>query len=113
MALDMIAAGIDTTGLSIGFILYHLAANPEKQEILRKEILEHDSHINESSLKKMRYLKACIKESARLTPIVSFLLRLMQEDFTVKGYHIPAGTMGMWSPFLTGNDPKYVEKPTK
>ncbi|XP_059096485.1 probable cytochrome P450 49a1 [Tigriopus californicus] len=113
MALDMIAAGIDTTGASSGFLLYHLAANPEKQEILRKELLEHDPHITESSLKKMRYLKACIKESARLTPIITFHLRLMQEDFSVKGFKIPAGTMGMWSTILTGRDPKYVDNPTE
>ena len=36
-AIDMITAGIDTTGNTLGHVLYHLAANPEQQEILRKE----------------------------------------------------------------------------
>ena len=36
-AIDMITAGIDTTGNTLGHVLYHLAANPEQQAILRKE----------------------------------------------------------------------------
>ena len=36
-AIDIIFAGIDTTGNTLGHVLYHLAANPEQQEILRKE----------------------------------------------------------------------------
>ena len=35
----MIFGGIDTTGNTLGFLLYHLAANPDKQEILRRECL--------------------------------------------------------------------------
>ena len=36
-AIDIIFAGIDTTGNTLGHVLYHLAANPEQQAILRKE----------------------------------------------------------------------------
>ena len=36
-AIDLIFAGIDTTGNTLGHVLYHLATNPEQQEILRKE----------------------------------------------------------------------------
>ena len=32
----MIFGGIDTTGNTLGFLLYHLAANPDKQEILEE-----------------------------------------------------------------------------
>ena len=37
MALDALVSGIDTTGNSASFLLYHLARNPEKQEKLFKE----------------------------------------------------------------------------
>ena len=36
-AIDIIFAGIDTTGNTLGHVLYHLSTNPEQQEILRKE----------------------------------------------------------------------------
>ena len=55
-----IFGGIDTTGNLIGFLWYHLAANPEKQELLRKEIEKNvgmDSEVTEKALGKMSYLK--------------------------------------------------------
>ncbi len=39
MAIDGISAGIDTTGNTAGFLLYQLASNPEKQEILYQELV--------------------------------------------------------------------------
>ena len=38
MAVDAIFAGVDTTGVTATFLLYQLAANPEKQELLYEEI---------------------------------------------------------------------------
>ena len=40
MGIDALQAGIDTTGSTAAFLLYHLAANPEKQEKLYQEIYE-------------------------------------------------------------------------
>ena len=39
MAIDMMFAGIDSTGNSLGFLMYHLATNPDKQERLREECM--------------------------------------------------------------------------
>ena len=36
--LDVLSAGVDTTTNAASFVLYCLATNPEKQEILREEI---------------------------------------------------------------------------
>ena len=50
-AMDLLFAGIDTTGNTMGFLMYNLAANPVKQEKLRK-------HCDKNTIKiKVLYLK--------------------------------------------------------
>ena len=64
MAIDGMMAGIDTTGNTVSFLLYHLAINPEAQEKLHKEIVGEigpDSPVTEAGLKRMKYLKACLQ----------------------------------------------------
>ena len=64
MAIDGMMAGIDTTGNTVSFLLYHLAINPEAQEKLYQEIIKEigeDDPITEASLKRMKYLKACLQ----------------------------------------------------
>ena len=84
MAMDALGAGIDTTGNSAALLLYHLATNQDKQELLNQEIISvlgKDGSLSSSSLAKMRYLKACQQESARLLPITSGIIRKTQEGF--------------------------------
>ena len=64
MAIDGMMAGIDTTGNTVSFLLYHLAINPEAQEKLHQEIIKEigeDDPITEAGLKRMKYLKACLQ----------------------------------------------------
>ena len=74
-AIDLIFAGIDTTGNTLGFMMYHLATNPEKQEKLRKECQSVGKKLNVKSLNELRYLKACIQETNRLTPTIAINVR--------------------------------------
>ena len=56
------------TSISMEVLLFNLANNPEKQSKLYKEISglhQPGEPANSESLKKMPYLKACIKESMR------------------------------------------------
>ena len=95
MALDALAGGIDTTGNSASFFLYHIAKNPEKQEKLFKEIFDtvgREGSICAKSLSKMRYLKACQKESQRLLPVTAGSSRQTQVDMCLGGYEVPVGT---------------------
>ena len=49
MAVDGIAAGIDTTAVTMGFFMYNLAVNPEKQEILFQEIQRVRAHLHKAA----------------------------------------------------------------
>nr|AJN91159.1 cytochrome P450 monooxygenase CYP333A13 [Cnaphalocrocis medinalis] len=82
MANEMLMAGIDTVAFSLTGILYQLAMNPGAQDKVREEIRQGKS---------ARYLKACLKESLRLAPVVSANLRVTSKDHVVGGYLIPKG----------------------
>ena len=48
--------------------------------------------ITEQELNKLRYLKASLQESQRMTPVVIGTSRLTTQDVAIGGYKIPKGT---------------------
>ena len=76
MAIDGMMAGIDTTGNTVSFLLYHLAINPEVQERLYEEIkkeIGQEGPVTEAGLKRMKYLKACLQATILISAIVDDL----------------------------------------
>ena len=68
-AIDAISGGIHSTASTASFLLYHLASNPDKQELLYQEILATigpTGRITEHAINKMSYLSTCLRESQRL-----------------------------------------------
>jgi cytochrome P450 family 12 len=63
MAIDAMMAGIDTTGNTAAFLLYHLASNPGQQEELRREVEREVGAgiVTEANLKRLQYLRACLQ----------------------------------------------------
>ncbi|KAH8264316.1 hypothetical protein KR038_006388 [Drosophila bunnanda] len=96
MAMDMLMAGVDTTSSTFTGLLLCLAKNPEKQEKLREEVMkvlpQKDSEFTEASMKNVPYLRACIKESQRIYPLVIGNARGLTRDSVISGYRVPAGT---------------------
>ncbi|XP_037910565.1 probable cytochrome P450 12a4, mitochondrial [Hermetia illucens] len=96
MAIDMITAGVDTTSSAIVSVLYNLAKNPEKQEVLRNELRkilpEKSSPLTPQNMTNLPYLRACIKEALRIHPVVNGNFREAGKDLILKGYRIPKGT---------------------
>lgn len=76
-------------------IFYYLATNHSKQDILRKEILtlltDKNAGLNADVLNSMPYMKACIKEAARLYPVTPGTMRILTKGTVLKGYQIPKG----------------------
>ena len=116
MGIDALQAGIDTTGSTAAFLLYHLAANPEKQERLYQEICEtigHDGRVTESALGKMKYMKACQTESQRILPAVFGTARSAEEGLVIGGYEIPEGTTVLRCGIVSSNDPANFPHPER
>ncbi|RUS90956.1 hypothetical protein EGW08_001260, partial [Elysia chlorotica] len=75
---------------------YELASNPEKQEKLYEEIvavLGKNGPVTREKLRRMPYLKACLKESFRMRyPYLTGPARLLPNDAVIRGFRIPAKT---------------------
>lgn len=115
MVTDFLMAGIDTTSHVMAFLLYFLTRNPEKQEILRQEVLSavgpRGSPATLQALNKMPYLKACIKESLRLTPATVGNARISEEDLVLSGYQVPSGSLVVSFHKITGVSEEQFAKP--
>merc|ERR1711962_619095 len=107
----IIRNGLDSTyPLVTGFLIYHLATNPEKQDKLRHECQGIGKDLTIKNLNELRYLKACIQETNRLTPTVPSFGRRICQDMNLHGYHIPKDTVVGWNAFLFRNQFPEPEK---
>ena len=95
--IESMAAGHVTASPVTGFFLYHLATNPDKQQIVYEEIMRKigDKPITRSGLNRLKYFRACSKESQRITPPFMGLPREIQNPIVIRGYQIPPGTSVM------------------
>lgn len=93
---DSLMASVSTGSFTAGYILYHLATNPEKQNILAQEVhslMESNGEVTSSFLNSAKYLRAVVKESSRLNPISIGVGRIAQKDIVIGGYRIPKDTV--------------------
>jgi len=114
--LAFLFGGTGTTAHTLTYCTYLLAVNPEKQDLLREEILTHfpdtEASITYEALLKLPYLDMVIKETLRLFPIASFAIaRKATANCELKGIQIPKGihiVADVWSihkdPEIWGND---------
>ena len=115
MAMDAMMAGVDTTGASATFLLYLLAVNQDKQELLYKEIQEvvGEGKVTVAGLKRMKYLRACSQESHRLFPVVSGAGRRTQKDLVLSNYRVPSGTCVIYWTFMSARSECQYEEPQR
>jgi len=114
MAMDSLAAGSDTTGNTCAFLLYHLAANPEKQNHLYKELksaLGKDGRLTSKILPKLPYLRACQMESQRLLPVTFGIGRQTETDMVLGGYQVPRRTKVVSAGMVISNDADHFDQP--
>ncbi|XP_037557874.2 probable cytochrome P450 12a4, mitochondrial [Dermacentor silvarum] len=95
---DVVISGANTTGAAATFALYHLATNPEVQAKVRDEIMslpsdQHPEGTQSSSDNALPYMKACIKETLRLHPIIPGVNLKVKRQVIMSGYCIPANVV--------------------
>ena len=110
--IDVLFAGVDTTSNTMQWVLYMMAKNPDKQDILRQEVLSvlgDTTLATPTTLTEMPYLKAWVRETLRLYPVLCGIPRKTAEDIILSGYLIPGGSQVEFLTHVMGRDEKRFE----
>ncbi|MBN3304953.1 CP24A protein, partial [Amia calva] len=105
--------GVETTANSLLWAIFNLSRNPCAQGKLYKEIQDvvPVSHVPTAEhIKKLPYLKACLKESMRLSPSVPFTSRTLDKETVLGGYVLPKGTILMINSHALSSNDEYFDE---
>ncbi|XP_003962259.1 cytochrome P450 [Takifugu rubripes] len=94
---ELLLAGVDTTSNTISWALYQLAQNPSIQDQLYHEVRSvcpGNKMPDSDDIAQMPYLKAVIRETLRLYPVVPGNARVtVDKEIVVGGYLFPKQTL--------------------
>lgn len=100
--MTMLATAPENPSNALAWAIYELARHPRELERVRAELAS-----NEGS----RHIDNVIHETLRLYPGAWIYERIARADDVVAGYHVPAGSSLVFSPYATHRDPKYWPDP--
>jgi cytochrome P450 family 135 len=101
--LTLLVAGHETTATSLAWAIERLVRNPDKLERLRAEVSEG----------REEYLTATIRETLRLRPVISIVLRKLTQPVKIGGYQLPAGISVAPSVYLVHRNPEVYPEPER
>nr|AFK79030.1 cytochrome P450 CYP736A53 [Bupleurum chinense] len=110
IVIDIITASINTSSISIDWILTELMKHPTAMKKCQEEltsVVGLDRMVEEKDLPKLEYLYMVIKEGLRLYPIAPLLgPHEAKEDIMINGYHIHKKSRIIVNVWAIGRDPK-------
>jgi len=117
----LIAAGADTTSLTLAAAFFYLVRNPRVMQTLEKEIQStffssgSTDLTTPSKLISLPYLRAVVDETLRLAPPVPSLLprQVLKGGITIDGNFIPEGTIVGVPAYAIHRNPEYFPEPEK
>jgi cytochrome P450 len=109
----MIAAGFETTALTMFWAAYLIANNAETQQEIRREIARHAPGELQSmkDLERWPRLREAIFEALRLYPPVSFMSRVAIEPSEICGREIAPGTVIVICPWVLHRHRRFWNHP--
>jgi len=114
-AVILMFAGHETTTSMLTSLLSALHHHPETLTALRAEIRREigDGPITLDGVQRLGFLDLVLMEVERLWPPISLCQRGVVEAVDVLGHHLPAGTLVIYSPWVTHRLPDVFDDPDR
>jgi cytochrome P450 len=113
--MTFIVAGQETTAVALTWTFYLLARHPQAAARLESELAEVlGGRVPQASdLPRLAYTRRAIEESLRIFPPVWGVVRDARVADEIGGYHIPARSMVVLSPYITHRHPAFWPEPER
>lgn len=110
--LTFLAAGHESTAITLSWALFELARRPQVQERLRSEVLSHigpltDHAPSREEVNSLSFLRCFVMEVLRLYPVFPSMMRESTKAVTIGDLHIPQGTSFIVSPYAINRSPEF------
>jgi len=110
----ILMASHDTTAISLSMMTYLLAKNPEWQDKLRTEAKSlHFDQMQINDLRKYELLSQVLKETLRIHPPLTQIIRKLNETLQIENHSIPKDTLVSCNFQFTHTDERTWNNPLK
>jgi cytochrome P450 len=111
----LLMAGHETTATSLAWVFWHLGHHPDVVATLHAELARvvGAGPLEARHLVQLEYLDAVIKESMRLTPVVTLVARRLHAPARIGGLDLPAGMTVGANIYLTHRRPDLWRDPER
>jgi cytochrome P450 family 110 len=113
--MTMLAAGHETTGTALTFIMQELHTNPTVRAAVEEELerVLQGGELTTASLRELRYLEAVIKESLRLYGAAPSFGRKLSQPTQIGKFELPAGVAVVGSCYVVHRNPRIWDDPLR
>jgi sterol 14-demethylase len=116
LVLGMVFAGHETTAGHASWGLVQLLQNPDYLQTVVEEvdaILEGGSELDLNTIRDMDRLDWALKETERMQPVATMLMRYNSQGYELGGYHIPEGWLSLAAIAVSHRLPEVFNDPDR
>jgi sterol 14-demethylase len=113
LILLMVFAAYETTSAQASWALIQLLQHPRYLALVLEEqkIMLSNEDVNLNTLHRLNRLTWAVKESERMWPVTTMLMRYVAKSYELGGYHIPQGWLTVICPAISHRFPEVFPNP--